>query len=531
MRRSVPASLVVTAPLVVTAALVAAACSTQSSSSADQIVLAEGQELGGYNPIAGYGELGVSPIYEGLYRPQASDDRRVPDLVAALAQSAPSRIGARQWRIVLRPDVRFSDGSAFDSADVVATYRAVRDPAVASEISTHFAPIVDVAPDGPRAVTVRLSTDADPTPYLLLGIVPSERVEARPASDWSLNTAPVGTGPYRLESLEPDQAVLVARDDRRGGSPGLKRIVYSYVPDDNTRAQRVAAGEIDGANLPPRLADSLGRQPDVSVVAARSADWRNVSLPAGNAFTADPQARLAMNQGVDRNAIVADVLAGKGAPASTPVADVYGAAFEPAAQYRLDRASAATTLDRAGWLPGPDGVRTRSGVRAEFTLLYNAQDTLRRDLAVAFAAAMKPLGVAVTPRGTSWDDIDSRLGTDAVILGGGETPYSIDSQVYDTLHTRVPDSSPYANPGDFTAPGLDRLLDDARAGAPGPADDERYRQIQRIYAAQPSSVFLAFLHHTYATRDSGWRHAAPILEPHSHGVAWGPWWDLESWRR
>ncbi|WP_349270004.1 ABC transporter substrate-binding protein [Mycolicibacterium parafortuitum] len=517
----------------VSALLAATACSASSTEEPrDQIVLAEGYELGGYNPVNGYAESGVSPIYDGLFRPSATTDTVVPELVPALAGEEPQPAGPNRWRIPLRPGVTFSDGSTFDSADVVATYNAVPDPLVASEISTSVAPILSIEADGPDAVVVELDTAADPKPYLLLGILPSEKVEAKPAADWAVNTAPVGTGPYRLESLRPDQAVLVARDDYWGGVPQVTRLVYTYAPDDNARAQSMVAGAVDGTNLPPRLVDSVkSSNGDVRTVAVRSADWRGIALPAGNPFTADVTARLAMNVGVDRDAMVRDVLLGYGSPASTPVAPAYGDAFDPGAQYAFDLDRAKGVLDDAGWRTGPDQVREKDGARASFELLYNAQDTLRRDLAVAYAAAMKPLGVDVRPRGTSWDEIDTRFADSAVVLGGGSTPYSIDSQVYDTLHTRVPESSPYSNPGNFTALGLDEMLEQAGRSPSGPAKDELYRRIQASYAAAPSHVFLVFLHHTYSYKDLGWQQSPPIMEPHSHGVSWGPWWNLASWTR
>lgn len=517
--------------LVVVGVLLLAGCAGPSEDAAsDQIVLSDGYQLGGYNPVNGYAETGVSPIYDGLYRPSSDTDTALPDLVPALADREPEPAGPNRWRIPLRGQVLFSDGSALDSADVVATYAAVRDPAVASEISTSIAPIVRVEADGPDAVTVALNTAADPRPYLLLGILPSEKVEAKPAADWAVNTTPVGTGPYRLESLRPDQAVMVAREDYWGEPAQIKRIVYTYTPDDNARAQAMVAGSADGTNLPPRLIDSIKRD-GITTVGVESADWRGVALPAGNPFTADPQARLAMNVGVDREAIVRDVLIGYGRAASTPVAAVYGDAYNADAEYRFEPDRASTLLDEAGWRAGADQVREKDGARASFELLYNAQDTLRRDIAVAFAAAMKPLGIDIRPRGTSWDEIDTRFDDAAVLLGGGATPYSIDSQVYDTLHTRVPDSSPYSNPGNFTAPGLDGLLQQASASASGAAKDDLYRRIQATYTAEPSQVFLVFLDHAYGYRDLGWRQSAPILEPHSHGVGWGPWWDLASWKR
>ncbi|UQE77077.1 ABC transporter substrate-binding protein [Gordonia sp. PP30] len=511
------------------AALILTGCAGDTESRNDQLTLADAYDLGRYNPMLGYGSLGVSPIYESLLAPSASDDERIPDLVPVLAAQKPIKTAPRTWRVRLRDKIRFSDGTAFDSADVVATYAAMTDPAVAADISTQAGPVSEVTADGPDAVIVRMDTEADPSPYLLVGIVPSERVEKRPAAQWALNTSPVGTGPYRLDSLRPDQAVLVARDDYWRGKPTLRRVVYTAAPDDNSRAQRVAAGEIDGAGLPPRLAQSLRGRSGIDVVSVNSADWRGVSLPRGNAFAADPAARRAMNLGVDRAALVDGVLAGAGAPASTPISPAYGPAYEPRAQFGFESGAAARLLDESGWRAGRDGIRAKDGTAARFTLLYNADDTLRRDLAVAFAAAMKPIGIRVEPKGVSWDAIDTRLNDDAVMLGGGETPYSIDSQIYDALHTQVPGGSRYSNPGDFTAPGLDELLEQARRSAAGPANDTRYRRIQTLYAEQPSSVFLVFLRHTYAARSAGWTHAAPILEPHAHGVVWGPWWNLPSW--
>ena len=512
-------------------ALTVAACTGDRGTIGDQLVLADAGDLGRYNPMLGYGSLGVSPVYEGLLAPSAPGDREIPELVPALAAGKPVRTAPREWRVPLREDVRFSDGTAFDADDVVATYRAMVDPAVAADIASQAGPITEVTADGTAAVTVRLDTDADPSPYLLVGIVPSEKAEAAPAADWALNTRPVGTGPYRLESLSPDQAVFAARDDYWRGEVPLKRVVYTAAPDDNNRAQRVSSGEVDGASLPPRLTQSLRGTSGIDVVTVATADWRAVSFPRNNPFTADVAARRAMNLGIDRAGIVADVLSGAGEAASTPVSPAYGPAYEPGAQFTVDTAEAARILDEAGWRPGGDGMRGKDGRPARFTLLYQASDTLRRDLAVAFAAAMKDLGIQVDPRGAGWDEIGTRLSDDAVPLAGGENPYSIDSQLFDTLHTRLPGGSPYSNPGDFTAPGMDRLLDEARQSAPGPENDARYRQIQTLYAQYPSSVFLAFVHHTYASRSGGWTYDAPILEPHSHGVAWGPWWNLASWRQ
>ncbi|MGE9351949.1 ABC transporter substrate-binding protein, partial [Isoptericola variabilis] len=74
--------------------------------------------------------------------------------------------------------------------------------------------------------------------------------------------------------------------------------------------------------------------------------------------------------------------------AATPVSAVYGDAVAADATFPVDRGRAGRLLDDAGWRPGADGVRATGDERAAFDLYYLASDSLRRDLAAAFAADM-----------------------------------------------------------------------------------------------------------------------------------------------
>ena len=58
------------------------------ASSTNQITLADAEPVGQYYPVAGYGATGVSPVFEGLLRPSAPNDKELPDLAPALVLSA-----------------------------------------------------------------------------------------------------------------------------------------------------------------------------------------------------------------------------------------------------------------------------------------------------------------------------------------------------------------------------------------------------------------------------------------------------------
>lgn len=177
---------------------------TTPTSAADQgrLILATSDDLGEFNPVAGYSSNGVSPLYEGLLRPAAVDDLQLPELEPALAADAPQvSDDGRTWTVRLREGVRFHDGTDLDSSDVAATYRAVIDPDSASPIADDYQLIDRI--DTPDPLTVQFHLDApnrEFTSRLLLGIAPSERLDGGPATDSDLNTDPAGTGPFLLEN-------------------------------------------------------------------------------------------------------------------------------------------------------------------------------------------------------------------------------------------------------------------------------------------------------------------------------------------
>lgn len=505
------------------------------AASADQLVLADGSDLGGYNPVNGYGELGVSPVYEGLVGLKSDDPEKLPSFRPVLAAELPEASDDfTKWTAKLRKDVKFHNGEPFTGADVVATYNEVLNPNVASKAASAFEMLKSVesetAEDGTETVTFTLNYPyPDFNSRLLLGIAPKASLTGGLASESPLNTEPIGTGPYKLESLQTDKAVWKAFPEYWGEQPKVKTFTVMHVPDDSTRASRTSAGEFDGAQIPPALAAMFKDSADYEVVKAKSADWRGLSLPADSVFTKDPQVRVAMNKAIDRDAIIEKVLAGSGSPAHTPVSSVYDS-FDAKATFPYDPEGAKSMLDKAGWKVGADGIREKDGEKAGFTLSYSANDTVRRDLATAFADAMKQIGVDITLEGTSWEKLEPVRKQRAILLGGGDKPYSIDTQVYNTLHQNVEGTSIWNNPGNFGSPEMDALLDEARKSGDHGKRDELYKEIQQKYLENPGYVLIAFLDHNYVMKKNSYDTGNLIVEPHAHGVNWGPWWNLASWR-
>lgn len=489
------------------------------------------------NPLAGFGNTGKGKINEGLLTLEGGPDE-LPDLVPNLAAAEPEvSPDARVWTVTLRDGVSFTDGSTLDAADVVATYEAIADPASASPIAGDLVNLESVVALDDSTVEFTL---AEPQvsfrTALLIGIAPAETITpGQQVAESQLNQEPVGTGPYRVESFGTDRLILVGNDEYRDGAPEMERITYVLAADDNTRAQRMTAGEFDGSVLPPRLSDTFQDDEQFEIFAATSADWRGLSLPAGNLVTSDPAVRLALNVGIDRQAIIDGVLVGTGRPAHTFIPPEYGEFHDADAVFAYDPDEAASILDAAGWVMGDDGVRVKDGQRAEFTLMYRPSDLVRRDLSAAFASEVLQLGFDVTIEGVDFDQAEPRAGQDAILLGGGDTPYDVDSQIYKALHSSYPAAGAfYDNPSQYADPEMDAALHAGRTSVDPAERAAAYQRVQELYVADPSMVLLVFLDHTYVQKASigaEWDNLATMLEPHEHGTAWGPWVDIDQWTR
>lgn len=515
-----------------------AACGQGAQKGADgdypaKLVLADRDSKDDYHPASGYGQTGVSPVYDGLLRPDpVHGPDKLPALVPALAAEAPTPNAAGdQWTVRLREGVKFHDGSDFDAEDVKATYAVASDATKGSKILSRFEVIKAVEVVDSKTVRFDLKY-----PYggflsrLTLAVAPSELVGQGVVGKAELGTRPVGTGPYKMVENSGDRLVFAANDGYWRGVPEVKELVVLNSSDDSARGQRVATGEIDGTSLPPALASSFKKRPGVEVHSVKTADWKGISLPR-HAALSDPRVRRALNIGVDRAAVVSGPLKGMATPLESLVAPFYQDAYDPGATFGHDVAAAERLLDEAGWKRGPDGMRAKDGVRFQVTLMYAASDLMRRDMAMEFAAQMKKLGLEFVPEGGTWDEITPRLGQDAAVLGGGASPYDPDLMLYTEYHTRYAGSTEYSNPGNYGSAKMDGLLDAARRETDPAKRNAIYRQVQRQYLEDPASVALATPDHNYVAKPNKWRKPGPLLEPHIHGTTWGPWWDLGGWRR
>ena len=124
---------------------------------------------------------------------------------------------------------------------------------------------------------------------------------------------PVGTGPYRVAELRPDQSLtLVAHDEHWRGRPPLRQIRFVEVLEVASRINALLSGEADFAcDIPPDQIATLARSARHEVVGGPIMNHRLTVFDKNHAALRDARVRRAMTHAIDRRAIVDALWAGQ----------------------------------------------------------------------------------------------------------------------------------------------------------------------------------------------------------------------------
>lgn len=189
----------------------------------------------------------ISQIYETLVEIDPETGKLVPKLAESFEATTPT-----VWTFHLRKGVKFHNGSPLTAGDVKFSIERILDPKLGSSHSSQLTTIKEV-----RAVddlTVEIETK-NPDPVLIrrmqpiggtgrVFIVSKAHVGERPAAD--VASDPMGTGPYRLESWDKGQKLVLARNENYWGrAPDVKRGIFTFIPENSTRVNALLQGEVD----------------------------------------------------------------------------------------------------------------------------------------------------------------------------------------------------------------------------------------------------------------------------------------------
>lgn len=289
-------------------------------------------------------------------------------LVGELAESWEASPDARSWVFNLRRGVTFHNGKPFGAEDVIASLQMHLAPGSRSPAAPIVSAMTGMKALGPHQLQLELSTGNADLPYLLsdyhLLIYPAGQIDRAIAEG-------IGTGLYRVARFEPGVRFLGARVEShyKGAAAGFfDEVEFLAMNDPETRAEALRAGQVDAINR-------VGRRVRALLAAAPGISLREVSgnrhftfpMRTASAPFDDLNLRRALKHGIDREAMLAQVLQGHGSlgqdtpigPANPYYTDLAPIAYDPdkSAFYLRKAGVSALTIDLATSSAGFDGAQ------------------------------------------------------------------------------------------------------------------------------------------------------------------------------
>jgi peptide/nickel transport system substrate-binding protein len=313
-------------------------------------------------------------IYEPLISPDM-EAKPIPSLATSWGVSADN---PNVWVFKLREGVKFHDGADMTAEDVVFSFNRAKHES--SDMKELLVTIKEVRADGDY--TVEIETDG-PNPILPnnltnLFIMDKGWAEANdvvvPAEfDDGEETFAVrnanGTGPFVLESREPDTKTVLKRNDNYWGigqfPMEVTQINYTPIQNAATRVAALLSGEVDLIQDVPvqdlsRVANADGLKVENAAqnrtiffgINSADDDLTNDNVEGKNPFK-DLKVRQAMSLALDRDAIKQVVMRGQSAPTGVIIPPFVNGWTEALDAYpKADVAKAQALMAEAGYGDG-----------------------------------------------------------------------------------------------------------------------------------------------------------------------------------
>jgi len=333
-----------------------------------------------------YGHKLSRLLFASLVRIDPQTLASVPDLAERI-----ELVSEREYRVTLRPAMRFSDGSSLDAHDVVATFQSIVDPALRTRYASTYQLIERVTAVDPLTVSFRLKgPHASFVTDLEFPILRAEDASVR--LTLTGRTKPISSGPYVLSQRQPGMVLLAPNPHWYAGEPHIPHVRLLVVHDDNTRALRMLSGAADFTlnGVPPGLTPLFTARSEFAVESAPGIGTTYLGINTRAPELSDVRVRRALAHAIDRKALIAAKFQSRAEPAASFIPSGHWAFAPETPSYAYDPERARALLDEAGLRGTP---RTRWVMRV-------SSERFRVSIARAVASMLSDVGIAVTVQPT-----------------------------------------------------------------------------------------------------------------------------------
>ncbi len=457
-------------------------------------------------------------VYSGLTRalPNPSSSSNLGGIVPDLADRYTVSEDGTTYTFNIRPDATFHDGTPVTADDVLFTVAAAQNPDIKSPRRADWEGVQVSSPDSHTVVFKLARAYAPFIENTTLGILPKHIWQNVSPDEFPFNPAnthPIGSGPYRVDSVSTDETGSATRYELVPfakfalGKGYLTRITFIFYPNQEAMLKAFDAHKIDAvAGVTPADLASLKRT---------DFDFVHVALPRifGVFFNqshapilADASVRAALEAAVDKQHIVNTVLSGYGVVLDGPIPPGVVGKTVPAtpvlydtraeSAYATSTVGTSTTLaarailTRGGWtFDESAGVWKKKKTELSFTLATADEPELiatAHALADAWGAAGVKVVVQVYPLSELNTNVIRPRLYDAILFGEvvGRT-----ADLFAFWHSSQR-NDPGLNLALYTNLRVDSLLTEARATTDVEAREKIYAQFVSAISKDDPAIFL-----------------------------------------
>lgn len=289
--------------------------------------------------LGGSTEFAMTAIYDSLMR--VEPDGSVGPGIAESISTEDNLV----WTLTLPSDVTFSDGEPFDAEAIIAHVERVGAEDSVSLEAADARAITSMTAIDAQTVEFTLSAENSQFPLLLaqgsMSMVPSPTAVEELGDQFAF--APVGAGPFVVDSFTPDGDIVLSRNETYWVSdlPHLDSVTLTPVLDEQSRISGVLSGDLDASSVTslPALQDAR----DQGAVGLEQPRYSGYLFQPNikNEFLSDIRVRQAISYAIDRDAINQVLYDGLDAPMDSflvPTQPFYEPGLVP--QYDPDEAVA-----------------------------------------------------------------------------------------------------------------------------------------------------------------------------------------------
>lgn len=452
------------------------------------------------NPVIAMSEADknvASLIYSGLVRWSPAGG-----IENDLATSIEISENGLEYTVVLRDNAIFHDGTPVTAYDVQFTIEKILDQEVKSPIYGNFAG-VDVEALDETTVVFKLRKPYAPfIENLSVGILPRHIWSNVSDDEFSFsqwNVLPVGSGPYRIASVErnsggiPDYYDLVIFEESGGKKPFIEHVVFKFFPNETDLLDAFDGGDVESVSgIAPEDASRIEKDGVRILTSPLPRIFGVFFNQSANRVLLDKSVREALSLSAPREDIVENVLMGFGTPITGPLQSGF-IETEPEASYEERLQKAEEVLANGGWTRNANGIFEKKSRSATMTMSFSistGNTPELKEVAEKVKSAWTTLGAEVDLLVYETGDLNQNVirprRYDALLFG---EVVGRDADVYPFWHSSER-NDPGLNIALYANSRVDKLLENIRAELDSEKRKELYISLQEEITKDVPAVFL-----------------------------------------